>query len=80
MKKLIFLALPFTGFSQAVVNDLVVTTPERDIIWIIKNPSGELIYHSWTCDDCDKTYNGITPKVRRVSQYRFRRLQKKHKK
>ena len=81
MKKLIFLAIPFIGFSQtAVVNNLVVTTPSRDVIWIIDNPSGRMIYEAWTCEKCDKTYNGITPKIYLVPENRFHKLYKKNKK
>ena len=81
MKALIFLFLPFIGFSQtAVVNEYVVTTPTRDKVWIIKNTSGQLIYQSWTCDTCEKTWNGITPKVYLVPENRFKKLQRKHKK
>ena len=84
MKRLILiLSITYSTsvFSQSpIVNDYVVTTPNRDVIWIIDNMSGRMIYQSWTCSTCDNTWNGITPKVHLVDPNQFKKLTRKYKK
>ena len=64
MKKLIFtLSLLVSTISiaqTAISNDLVVTTPERDTVYVINTSQGRTIYSEWLRDP---EYDGYTPKV-----------------
>lgn len=64
MKKLIFTLLLFVSTlsiaQMAISNELVVTTPERDTVYIINNSQGQIIYSEWICDP---EHEGYTPAV-----------------
>lgn len=64
MKKLIFTLLLLVSTivhsQEAVSNDLVVTTPDRDTMYILNNPSGRLLYRGWLNEP---TAEGYTPKI-----------------
>jgi hypothetical protein len=64
MKKLfltLFLGISIISTAQtAVSNDLVVTTPERDTVYIINNSQGRTIYNEWLRDP---EYDGYKPVV-----------------
>lgn len=50
--------------QEPILNEYVVTTPDRKQIWIIDNPTGQLIYSNW---QKNPDYNGFTPIVSLVS-------------
>lgn len=64
MKRLFLILVLFltnSAFSQdAVLNDYVVSPPGRDVVYIIDNSIGRMIYDSW---ETDPEFNGIKPKV-----------------
>jgi hypothetical protein len=63
------------SFSQAIMNDMVVTTPDRKEIWIVNDRNGQMIYHNWKMNP---TYNGFTPTVTLVDDLKpYRKKVKK---
>jgi hypothetical protein len=51
-------------FSQAVINNVLVTTPDRKQIWIIDDSNGRLIYQNW---QINPVYEGFRPTVTLVA-------------
>lgn len=64
MKKLILILLLSISIistaQMAISNELVVTTPTRDTLYVIDNPQGQIIYTEWLRDP---EYDGYSPKV-----------------
>jgi hypothetical protein len=64
MKKLILILLLSISIistaQMAISNELVVTTPARDTLYVINNPQGQIIYAEWLRDP---EYDGYSPKV-----------------
>ena len=61
--KLFCLFLMASGISfqqEAIINDYVVSPPNRSTIWIVDDETGRLIYDSWKTDPY---YNGFKPDV-----------------
>ena len=58
----VFLLLTTWSFSQdeAIINDYVVSPPNRSVVYIIDNPIGRMIYGNW---ETNPEYNGFNPKV-----------------
>jgi hypothetical protein len=78
--KLLTLLTFFTSMGMAlsqepIINDYVVATPDRSKVWIINNPTGQLIYDNW---QQNPEYNGIKPVVALVEDLEpYRRRVKK---
>jgi hypothetical protein len=81
MKKiLLILAISFsisTIAQTAVSNDLVVTTPTRDTMYIINNPNGKLIYSSWLIEPEAEGYRPTVFLVPSLEPYRCCATRKK---
>jgi hypothetical protein len=57
----LFLMVYEISFEQeAIVNDYVVSPPDRKIVWILNNDTGRTIYDSWKTDPY---HNGFKPDV-----------------
>ncbi len=66
--------------QEAVVNEYVVSPPDRKIVWILNDEMGRLLYDSWKTNPY---YNGFKPTVVLVSDlepYRKKYLKNKNKK
>jgi hypothetical protein len=50
--------------QEPILNEYVVATSDRKFIWIIDNPTGQLIYNNW---QINPEYNGFIPVVSLVS-------------
>jgi hypothetical protein len=84
MKKLLlilFLSVTSISLAQttAVSNDYVVTTPARDTMYIIDNPSGRLIYNTWLAEPETDGYCPTIFLVPNLEQYRCCATRKQYK-
>lgn len=58
---LTFLSITGTSLSQEpIINEYVVATPDRKMVWIINNSTGRMIYGNW---QRNPEYEGFRPIV-----------------
>lgn len=61
---LIFLWVAGSALSQAVINNVLVATPDRKQVWILDDNLGRLIYTNW---QMNPSYEGFNPTVTLVN-------------